>query len=150
MAKQTIDLEKIKPRDRDVFHAPEGYFDELTLRIAARIEEPQIDQKTSRTLFLYEIAGYAAAAAVALLLVWFASTLTNANQQNSEDLLADVATEDLVTYLESDGIGWLEIVNAYPDLVENAELFQWSSPLLDEGTETIILEEYDYLIADTL
>jgi hypothetical protein len=85
----------------NIFEVPEGYFDRLPLRIQARIEQSSAPKTRLafpawRLTFRYAVP----VAAVILVAMFF---LMPKQVKNTEDLLAEIASEHLIAYLhESD------------------------------------------------
>ena len=104
MNKIKLDDLKAKPP----FEVPEGYFDDLSLRIQSQIDENQdkpvftVSWSWKRTLIT------TAAASVVGVLVW----LTYPEQQHSlgKDTLAEVKTEDIIKYMQANEIKPNELV----------------------------------------
>ncbi len=104
-------MNKIKLDDlkaKTPFEVPEGYFDDLSLRIQSQIDENQdkpvftVSWSWKRTLIT------TAAASVVGVLVW----LTYPEQQHSlgKDTLAEVKTEDIIKYMQANEIKPNELV----------------------------------------
>ena len=81
---------------REPYEAPDGYFEELPLRVRQKIETIP---DSGRTSFSTDTVRWSIAAAVALLLLsglfWW-----NLSEQHNPDPLAGIATAELVNFLE--------------------------------------------------
>ncbi len=85
------DIEKKTP-----FEVPEGYFDNLTVDIQARISE----QATSKWVMKPELK-WALRGAFVILLVLTTVFFPKSEIQSTEQLLAQVDDQELINYLES-------------------------------------------------
>jgi len=85
----------------NIFEVPEGYFDRLPLKIQARIEQSTATKTNLRVPAWRLTFRYAVPVAVIILVaVYF---LMPKQVKNTEDLLAEIASEHLIAYLhESD------------------------------------------------
>jgi len=91
------------------FKVPEGYFENLPLRIQDRIAEEKSEAKT----FRIPSWSYAMAASV-LLVVTFVFVVNDAGS-SAETLLSEVSEEALIAYLEEIEIDEYDIAAALPD-----------------------------------
>jgi hypothetical protein len=126
---------------KDLFRAPEGYFDTLPGKISARIE--QTKPRESTPVFRYALQYALPVVVIAVVgILWF-------NQQESkgtEGLLASIETEELISYLaEADDLSYEEFINEMNPTAEEAEALQeavfelqWTDENMDE-----ILQEFD-------
>jgi hypothetical protein len=78
---------------KEIFNAPEGYFDALPGVVQARVAK---QARATRSVWYYSVR-YALPSVLLLMIgsVWYAR-----QQPSAQDILAGVATEELVSYLE--------------------------------------------------
>lgn len=101
---------------KDFFTAPEGYFDELPMRVARRVESVP-----PRTWLIFRYSLYYALPALLLTLgvLWYVQP------QSPEELLADVPATDLLEYLAETELEYDEFVaEVNPDEEEVSGLEQ--------------------------
>jgi hypothetical protein len=126
---------------KSIFHAPEGYFDQLPGRVQERIQQ---EDQANKTLSLPRWT-YAVAASVLVLLVagiffyqqYRLPADTMASEQKIEQLLASVPDEELIDYLQTHAeVNTLELV-----LTEEEQ-----QEILLQGLESyeIPYEDYEY------
>lgn len=109
-------LEDIPKKDH--FGAPEGYFDILPGKIAARIEQKS---KTPGTAFRYVPAYALAVAIMAAGITWFVQT----KDENAENLLSSIETEQLVNYLaEADDLSYDDFLEEMNPTTEEADALE--------------------------
>lgn len=134
-------MKKSDKLKENIFHAPEGYFEQLPGRIQERIQQEDHANKTA----IFPRWTYAAAASVLVLLIagiffYTQSDLpadTVASEQEIEQLLASVSDEELMDYLQNDAqVSTLELV-----LTEEEQ-----QEILLQGLESyeITYEDYEY------
>ncbi len=119
------------------FKVPDGYFDDLPMRIRARIQEAE--KKPSWTWM--PTPSFALKFALPVLLVGIASVVLWNNFSKNEDAFAkldSVPTEQLLAYLESDDITTEEII-------ENATFTNATINSLYEPDEEMPAEDLDEL-----
>jgi hypothetical protein len=117
------------------FKVPDGYFDDLPMRIQARIQEA--DKKPSWIINY----GFALKLALPILFVGIVSVVLWNNLSKSEDVFANldsVPSEQLMAYLELDEITTEEII-------ENATFTSSTINSLYEESEELPTEELDEL-----
>jgi hypothetical protein len=99
-------LEKI-PKN-NIYKVPDGYFEQLPMKIQARIETRTSSQ--TRVLGVKRYALYYAIPVVALLIV--AVLIFKPRQDESiESMLSSVSTEQLITYLEDNNLTTDELLD---------------------------------------
>jgi hypothetical protein len=133
---------------RDIFKAPDGYFDSLPERLVSRISNDETKVRTISSP--WRAVGYVAAASVTLIaILWFANS-DSFKQVTPQETLAQVSTEDLASYLESEEID-------LSDIIEGADSFTWDEnpidlllPNIDERSSDLLYEEYGLTPEDTL
>ncbi|WKN32702.1 hypothetical protein PZB74_05005 [Porifericola rhodea] len=141
------DTDKLK---KNVFEAPEGYFEGLQGRIARRIAEDEKEE--SPTTFSITRWTYAVAASVLVLLVaslfLFKPTEETNNMASTTDvdqLLASVSDEDMLSYLESHtetATLAMSLTEAEQQELLLNELDNYNIPLEDYEYEIEFVEEY--------
>lgn len=128
---------------KEIFDVPEGYFEKLPGTIQARIAEGK--QRESRVALRYAFQ-YALPLVILVTigLVWFENT-SSSNQSPAELLLAEIQTEDLVTYLDDTDMTTDELLeNASLDATDAEEIEQEVYGLdLDDETLDILTDEID-------
>lgn len=141
--KKKIDLESLERKS--IHQVPDGYFEELPLKIQTRINEPK---RLVSPVFIPKMQlVWSMTAAIAILLIgWL--FYPQSNYPTTEDLLASIDSEDLIDYLYEEDISTDEIV-AYIDeayLLESIETME--SEMIDENLSNEDLEsiysELDY------
>ena len=122
------------------FKVPEGYFEDLPMKIQKRIEQ---EKPATRRLTVHQW-GLALAASLALVLT-FVFILPN-DGPSAEDLLATISEEELIAYLDQDDFDEYEIASAFQDV---PEVFEFENSdgldgldLEDQAIEDVLLE-YD-------
>ena len=93
---------------KEVFKVPEGYFEDLPMKIQQRIND---GQKTKKSVIP---AWSLAFATVILLLVTFVFILPNGDQ-SAEELLAEISQEEIVAYLDQIELDEYDIASAFTD-----------------------------------
>jgi hypothetical protein len=120
---------------KQAFKVPDGYFDDLPMRIQARI---QVQEKKSAGSFHFSLA---LKYALPVLLVGIISVVLWNRSPKDEDVFAkldSVPTEQLLAYLESDEITTEEII-------ESATFTNAAINTLYERQEEMPAEELDEL-----
>ena len=130
---------RIDDMDKKIdFKVPDGYFENLPLKIQQRIE---IEKKEAKT-FTLPTWSYALAAS-ALLIMAFVILFQNPSP-SAEKLLAEVSEEALIAYLDDIEIDEYDLVSALPDHAEDLpfneiDMLQ-NLDLGDESMDDILLE----------
>lgn len=128
---------------KEIFDVPEGYFEKLPGTIQSRIAER--GQRESRPVLRYAFQ-YALplVTIIAIGLVWFENT-SSSNQSPAELLLAEIQTEDLITYLDNTDMTTDELLeNASLDVTDAEEIEEEVYGLdLDDETLDILTDEID-------
>lgn len=126
---------------KDLFGAPEGYFDTLPGRISARIE--QAKPREAKTAFRYTLQYVLPLIIIAVAgVLWF----TKQEAKETESLLASIETEELLSYLaEADDLSYEEFINEMNPTTEEAEALQEAVFELQWADESMndLLEELD-------
>lgn len=97
------------------FNVPEGYFEELPLKILRRIEA---EKSKSRSIPLPSWS-FALAAAVVVLVSFV--VFLGGSESKAEKLLAEVSEEDLVAYIEELELDEYDLVATFPETTDNME-----------------------------
>lgn len=138
---------KIKVEDlerKDIFTAPEGYFDKLPGRIQERIalQEREAERPVYR---LVPKKVFYIAASVAVFLIATILILREPEETTPENVLAEVSTEAMIEYLEMSDMSVTEITFAEEEqqqILDN----QWENMIIPEDDANEItteeLEEY--------
>lgn len=128
------DIEK-----KESFKVPEGYFEDLPLKIQQRISKE--DKKQGIRVPSWSLA----LAASILLLVTFVFILPS-NDASAEDLLAQISQEEIVAYLDQIELDEYDIASAIGDEVNELD-FNDTNVLdgvdLEDQTLDDVLIEYD-------
>jgi hypothetical protein len=100
MSENEKKMKKLEDLDKkNIYSVPDGYFESLPDRIQSRIKA---EKESKNTIPLYRSIGYAAAAAIVLLIAYIGIFRTSFSNQEDhyEALLDEVSTEQLVAYME--------------------------------------------------
>lgn len=128
---------------KEIFEVPEGYFEKLPGTIQARIAERQ-QQTTSRPVLRYAFQ-YALPLVMIITigLIWFEKS--SSNPSSTEILLADIQTEDLITYLDDTDMSTDELLeHASLNAADAEEIEQEVYGLdLDDETLDILTDEME-------
>jgi hypothetical protein len=92
---------------KHAFEAPEGYFDRLPGLIQARLEK-EAPARVQQPYFRYAVQ-YALPVVLLLIISWFA--LKPSATPQAEDVLAGIATDDLMAYLEEADLSTDELLD---------------------------------------
>jgi len=146
-----INLNDLKNRglERDPFPAPEGYFDDLSERIQARVAQEGEPVQPAKVVRLAPRWYYAAAAvAVLSLAIWLinpfrenTNPVAETNEEQVQTLLADVSNQEMIDYLQMSTLD----VTATVSLTEEEQ-----EELLEAELETFELPEDYYLDTEYL
>ena len=108
--------QKLDDMDRETrFQVPEGYFDELPMRIQQRIDA----EKPRKWSFPLPLWSYATAA-VLLIIASFA-LLMDQHASEVDELLAEVSEEDLVAYIEELDLDAFDLASTFPEVTNDLE-----------------------------
>jgi len=114
------------------FTVPDGYFDQLTRDIQARVSEKPATRWMPAPALRWSLAGVAAAIIVAIV-VW----MPGKNEASPEEMLAEVSDEDLIAYLETMSIEEDELIEMVPEESVDDIL------LIEEPLDNLELEDED-------
>ena len=131
---------KIKDIDKNLnFQVPDGYFEDLPLKIQKRIEE---EKPKSRNLKL-PVWSFTMAASI-VLIISFALLFGSDNSNNAENLLAEVSEEDLVAYIEELDLDEYDLATTFPETTDELEFedieMMDGLDLEDHSIDDILLE----------
>jgi hypothetical protein len=137
----------MKPEDikkENIYKVPDGYFEELPMRIQSKISEEKQPWFVS---FNWKPAVNIAipVLAVLLMIVYFVTPIQNSSL-NAEELLAQVSSEDVIAYLETTDITTDEILEEL-DFSETYLDFELTDPALevpelDQNEINELMDEY--------
>ncbi|MBL6446999.1 hypothetical protein JMN32_11810 [Fulvivirga sp. 29W222] len=141
--KRNIDLNKIPKKD--IYTAPEGYFEALPDNVLKKIDEG--DKGKEITLRVnWKVVGYVAAASILLLVATLIGLQNNKTDRvSAEDFLAKVSDSDLVLYLQQSEIDAYEIMEVTD--IENLGLTfgntgDFIEPQLNDPDLELLYEQY--------
>lgn len=126
---------------KEIFTVPDDYFDKLPGNIQARISV----QKSERSFFAIPMVRYALPVLIVGIAAWFWLTPTSTAALTAEEMVAQVATEDLLAYINETDVTTDELVNSLQLDQNDADAIQQSVYELDLSDESIetILDEID-------
>ncbi len=101
---------------KEVFEVPEGYFEDLPLKIQARIDAEK-PKSVVRSVPSWSLA----MAASALFVLAFVFIFSD-KESTVDDLLAEVSNEELVAYLDQIDLDEYDIASAFEDDVDALNL----------------------------
>lgn len=133
MTKKLDDIEK-----KADFQVPEGYFEDLPLRIQKQIETEKPQSKSIR------VPAWSYALAASVLLVMSFLFLFDGDQNTAEDMLAEVSEEDLTAYIEEMDLDAYDLATAFPESTDELEFddveMMEGLELEDQSIDDILLE----------
>ena len=124
---------------KKVFKAPDGYFENLPLKIQKRVEE----ERNTSVRYAVPKWSLALAASLALIITFF--FISQNNRPSPEEMLAEVSQDELVAYLDHLDLDEYEIATAFD---EDVEIFDEETNVLDgidleDQSIDDVLQEYD-------
>lgn len=124
---------------KKVFKAPDGYFEDLPLKIQKRVEEER------NTSVRYAVPKWSLALAASLALIVTFFFISQNNGPSPEEMLAEVSQDELVAYLDHLDLDEYEIASAFN---ENVEIFDEETNVLDgidleDQSIDDVLQKYD-------
>ncbi|WP_420578085.1 hypothetical protein [Ekhidna sp.] len=124
---------------KKAFKTPDGYFDDLSLKIQKRVEEER------NTSVRYAVPKWSLALAASLALIVTFFFISQNNGPSPEEMLAEVSQDELVAYLDHLDLDEYEIASAFN---ENVEIFDEETNVLDgidleDQSIDDVLQEYD-------
>lgn len=125
---------------KEGFKVPEGYFEDLPMRIQQRVDQEKSVAKSRR------LPSWSLAVAASVVLIIGISWIINLQQVSAEDLLADISQEDLVAYVSQLEMDEYDLANAFPDATESIEFEDtglFNETELEDESLDMILEEYN-------
>ena len=129
------DIEK-----KSAFKVPEGYFEDLPMRIQKRVESESPQRSTFR------LPSWSFAMAASVLLVISFVFIFNTSDQNANELLAEVPEADLIAYLDQVDVDIYDLASTFTGDSESLqfdELDMLNGLDVEEGSLDSILEEYN-------
>lgn len=124
---------------KEIFMTPEGYFEDLPLKIQQRISNESKSRK-------YSIPSWSLAFAASISLIITFIFILPKSGPNAEELLADIPQDELMAYLDQIDIDEYDIASVITDSAEELE-FENTNVLdgIDLGDQSIedVLLEYD-------
>lgn len=134
MNKKLSDIDK-----KLTFQVPDGYFEDLPLKIQKRIEEEE-----PRGSFIKLPVWSLAMAASIVLIISFALLFSEENSNNVESLLAEISEDDLVAYVEELDLNEYDLVATFPETTDEFEFedieIMDELDLEDHSIDDILLE----------
>ena len=136
-------LEDIKKKN--IYTVPDKYFDQLPTRIQSRVNEKHpVSWLSWNWSLTYKLA--APAIAIILIVIYFGRT-DNYSYQDTDAILAQVSTEDIIAYLEftdittDDIIENVDFTDIELDFYEDGPIIQEFNEMDEEDME-LLLDEY--------
>ena len=136
-------LEDIKKKN--IYTVPDKYFDQLPTRIQSRVNEKNpVSWLSWNWSLTYKLA--APAIAIILMVIYFGRT-DNYSTQDTDTILAQVSTEDIIAYLEftdittDDIIENVDFTDIELDFYEDGPIIQEFNEMDEEDME-LLLDEY--------
>ena len=120
------------------YKVPEGYFEDLPMRIQQRIDQ----EKATRSTFKLPAWSFAMAASIVLIVTFF--FIFNGSENTAESLLAEISEEDLIAYLGELELDSYDLASAFPEttnelIFEEREMLD-AIEFGDESIDNILLE----------
>ena len=94
---------------------PEGYFEELPMRIQKRIE---MEQSSSTS---FKIPSWSLAMAASIVVIIGFIFFWDGNNTSVEELLAEIPEEELMAYVEELNLDAYDLATAFPETTEELE-----------------------------
>jgi len=121
------------------YKVPEGYFEELPLKIQQRIQSESTQSKTLK------VPSWSLAMAASVVIILTSVFLLFQGKDNAaEELLAEVPEEDLIAYLDQFEMDEYDLASAFPEDTEELEFEDIEMldevDLEDESIDEILLE----------
>lgn len=136
-----IDLNELDRKQP--FKAPDGYFEELP----SVIQSKAVDSDRKARPWELPVVRWIAVPAMIIAVVVF-SVLPNDENNDPDQLLAEVSTEELVAYLESSEMSTadlLEMIDEPNGLFDDTDMDILGEGLTDDDME-LLLDNYDVLL----
>lgn len=142
--KKKIDIESLERKSPH--QVPDGYFDELPLKIQSRIIT---EKESTRGVYISKMQlVWSMTAAVAIFFLGWLWYPQSNEQLNAEQLLADINSEDLIEYLYEEDISTDEILATIDQSYLIEEMTDLENDMINEGISEEDLEniylELDY------
>ncbi len=127
---------------KDIFKAPENYFESLQGRIEKRIESQKPETRIlGMSVNTTKYVALAVAASIALLIVFLPSKLTDLSSPSAAELIASISDEEALTFLRLSDV-------EVDDLLDLSEPGLWDGVMDDsipDTTDDIIEQDEDFL-----
>lgn len=125
---------------KNKFEVPEGYFEDLPMKIQQRIEQ---EKKSPQTI---QLPVWSMALAASILLILSFVFIFNENEQSAEELLAEISQEELIAYVDYFDLDVYDIASAFPEdaeLIEFEEMEMLDGLDMEDSSLDEILNEYN-------
>lgn len=122
------------------FEVPEGYFEDLPMKIQKRIEEEKKETKPFR------LPSWSLAMAASIVVIVSLVFIFNNNTVSAEDMLAEIAEEDLVAYIGQLEMDEYDLADAFPDeagVIDFEDINMFDGMDIEDESLDGILEEYN-------
>lgn len=107
---------KLKDIDkRKAFEVPEGYFEDLPLKIQSRISTKE------KSKYQIRLPNWSLALAASVILIVTSIFLFSDTPTSAEDLLAKIPQEELIAYLDEIELDEYELADAFPEETNSLE-----------------------------
>lgn len=128
MDNKKIDIETLKRKN--IHDVPDGYFDELPLRIQSRITD---EQESRKPVFIsrMQLTWSLTAAIVIFVIGWIVHPTNETDFGSPEQLLAEIESEYLIEYLYEENISTEEILASVDETFLFDEMTEIESESLD-------------------
>jgi hypothetical protein len=125
---------------KNVFKVPDQYFEEFPGRLQERILE-ETDQGRGKLISFPSYIRVAVAASILILITFFLFLLQN-NHPSVEELLSDVPTESLITYLEESDMSVDELMETIDvQLISSEEVLPEPTVIPDETIDEDMIQD---------
>jgi hypothetical protein len=130
---------------KDIFKAPDGYFDSLQARLDQRIKGKAEAKVIGLSVSKLKYIALAAAAAVAILIVFLPAKQTDSSSPSAADLISQISDEDCLAFLQSSDLEIDDLLNLsepelWGDAIEGA--IPDAASDLDDADADLLYERY--------
>lgn len=136
-----IKLEDINPNN-NLFKTPEGYFDQLPMRVQAKVAASELPQEAFRLSWSWRrTAIWATATCVIVALVWV--TYPKKQYSLGEEALSQVSNESIVNYLKESEITHQDLADQIPveELYKDDDLLLQNLNIDEEALQNALQAE---------
>lgn len=122
------------------FEVPKGYFEDFPMKIQKRIEKEKTETKSLR------LPSWSLAMAASIVVIVSFVLIFNSNTVTAEDMLAEIAEEDLVAYIGQLEMDEYDLADAFPDeagVIEFEDINIFENMDIEDESLDGILEEYN-------